>query len=191
MMERKQILVVASFCAIVFGAVSVLNVIVSRELASNQQLFLRHGGEDNRFLRNNYLWQRDDDDGYFSNSNNTGYFSSNQNYKKMGNNNYNSNYNNYNANYNGAYNDASAYTDDGSQGDDDATGDDSTGVSKESWMSNLSPSQSAFIGIGIGLVLLLGIFCFMMGPTLWALFTNWLLNRKTDAASNFTTMADF
>ena len=187
MMERKQITFFVCFCAIVFGTLSVVQFVVNQ---TSRQTYLRRGSGDHRVLYNNYLWQRDDDDDYFGNTNNTSYFSSNQNYKKMGNNNgnYGGSYENYQSNKD--YDDdvsQKAYNDDDMI--DDATS--SSELSTESWFGQLSPSQSAFLGIGIGLLLLAVLFCCLFGPTMWGLFKNWLFNRKNKTGMDFTTLGDF
>lgn len=190
-----------SICAAVFGAVLLVQL-VRRDAGSRIEARLRGQPQTQRVLYNNYLWQRDDDDDYFSNSNHTGYFSNNQNYKAQGNGNYSGggsyvNGNGYNNNdYGNNNDDGNNNNDDGNNNNDDGQyieNDDS--IKKSSSASSgafgsLSPSQSAFLGIFIGLMLITMIACCLYGPTLWALFTDWLFNRKdAKVQHDFETMA--
>eukprot|EP00980_Cylindrotheca_fusiformis_P015559 scaffold4445_cov132-Cylindrotheca_fusiformis.AAC.2 len=171
-MQRSNLLL--TVCSIVFGTL-VLWECTRHDFSIRVETKLR--GES-RVLYNNYLWQRDDDDDYFDNTNNTAYFWKNQNYKKQAN-------GGGGAYVQAGYNKTSSNSNNGGGSgggggdDDDST---SSSIKKQSssfgWFGNLSPSQSAFVGILIGAMLISLIGCVLYGPALWSLFTNWLFNRK-------------
>lgn len=192
-MERKNLLL--SLCALVFGSLFLLELTQRSSRVSVRSVRGRNNGNTNRVLYSNYLWQRDDDDDYFGNTNQTGYFSYNQNYKAQGNNNNlgGGSYVNGNGTSYGNDDAIAGQDDDANRGYSNqaaANGNSNSNgnVSEEStldWFGRLSPAQSAILGVGIGLLLLGLLGCVMYGPTLWMLFTNWLFNRKTDKASNY------
>ncbi|KAL3945706.1 MAG: hypothetical protein SGBAC_000190 [Bacillariaceae sp.] len=161
-----------SICAGIFGAVLLVQL-VRHDAGSPIESQLR--GQQQRELYSNYLWQRDDDDDYFSNSNSTGYFSNNQNYKAQGNGQYSG------GSYVNGYSGNSNNTDDDDQATSSQLDDDS--IKKSSSASSvafggLSPAKSAILGIFIGLLLIVMIACCLYGPTVWALFSDWLFNRS-------------
>jgi hypothetical protein len=192
-MQRTNFIL--SVCATLFGTLFLLQC-VRQDFSSRVETKLRG---QSRVLYNNYLWQRDDDDGYFANENSTGYYSNNSNYKAQGNSNNLGGGSYVQSGYNG-----SSYTknsNSNTNGDDDGSsntqqGDDDS-IKQESyfgWFGALSPSQSAFLGVGIGLLLLSMIGCCLYGPALWALLTNWLFNRKNKDGKvlhNFSNLGDF
>ncbi|CAJ1970273.1 unnamed protein product [Cylindrotheca closterium] len=176
-----------SICAGIFGAVLLVQL-VRHDAGSRIEARLR--GQQQRVLYNNYLWQRDDDDDYFSNTNNTGYFSYNQNYKAQGNGNYLGG-----GSYVNGYNGSSYSNNDDGNDDDGQISQNDDSIKKSSSASSgafggLSPAKSAFLGIFIGLLLISVIACCLYGPTMWALFTDWLFNRKnTRVEHDFDNLA--
>jgi hypothetical protein len=193
-MERLNFLL--TLCTLIFGTLCVFDLAQHHGRVS---LKLIRGNQDARALGSNYLWQRDDDDDYFGNANHTGYFSWNQNYRAQGNssslgggsyvngNTYSNNddaiagqdddsnrgYNNQAAASNGGG--VSGYANDSEMTEDSGLG----------WFSQMSPAQSAILGVVLGLLLLSILGCVIYGPMLYLVFTNWVFNRKASTAENY------